>query len=121
MERRNMITVKDFKKGDAVYSLLRNTGINAESVISQVEVKSVGRTYVTTKEGVWEKRYQSWGDEYLYEKTDVGEARLLFITKEDAENYVEKCNLALWLGSVSVRQAESYSLEQLRRIKEILS
>ena len=48
-----MITVKDFKKGDAVYSLLRNTGRNAESVISQVEVKSVGRTYVKGGKGCY--------------------------------------------------------------------
>ena len=115
-----MITVKDFKKGDTVYSLLRNTGRNTEPIITEVEVMSVGRSYVTTG-GVRPRRYQNWEEEYLYEKTDIGEASLLFITKEGAENYIEKCNLALWLGSVSVRQAESYSLEQLRHVKEILS
>ena len=41
--------------------------------------------------------------------------------KEDSENYIEKSNLALWLGTIFVTKAESYTLEQLRQAKEILS
>jgi len=115
-----MLTIKDFKKGDKAYSLLMNNGRNTEPVITEVEVVSVGRSYVTT-EGVWQKKYQNWDEEYLHEKNDVGESTLLFKTKEDAENHIEKCNLALWLGCLSVMKAESYTLEQLRRVKEILS
>lgn len=36
-------------------------------------------------------------------------------------NYIEKCNLALWLGCLSVNQAEKYSLKQLKKVKEVLS
>ena len=115
-----MLTIKDFKKGDKAYSLLRNNGRNTEPVIAEVEVISVGRSYVTTG-GVWQKKYQNWDEEYLFEKNDFGESDLLFKTREDAENYIEKCNLTMWLGCLSVAKAESYTLEQLRRVKEILS
>ena len=57
---------------------------------------------------------------YLREKTTCGEAAMLFRTRTDAENYIEKHDLALWLGCMSVSKAEGYSLEQLQKVREIL-
>ena len=58
--------------------------------------------------------------EYLLEKVDSGEAMLLFNSEKDAKDYIEKCDLALWIACMSKRDAEKYSLEQLRKVKEIL-
>lgn len=115
-----MITIQDFKKGNKAFILLMNRGRNSEPTVKEVKIQSVGRTYVTIGQGAFSKRYQNWNSEYLYEKVDYGESTLLFKTKEDVENYIEKCDLALWLGCLSVTKAESYSLEQLRKVKGIL-
>lgn len=115
-----MITIKDFKKGDTVYILTRNCGRNKEQTISEEKVASVGRMYVTIGNGAWSQKYMNRESEYLFEKANCGESRLLFRTRKDAEEYIEKDNLALWLGCISVSEAEKYSIEQLRRVKEIL-
>lgn len=114
------LTIKDFIKGDTAYMLKRNRGRNSSMDITEVTVAGVGRCYVTIS-GPWERKFQNWEKEYLFEKVDCGEAALLFKTKEDAEEYIEKCELALWLGNISINQAEKYSVEQLRKVKEILS
>lgn len=114
-----MLTIKDFKKGDTVYILQENMGRNTMSVVSERTVLRVGRTYVTL-DTAWEEKFMDWDKEYLLEKCDFGEKKLLFKTRADAEGYIEKCDLAQWLSRISVSQAEEYSLEQLRKVKEIL-
>lgn len=115
-----MITIKDFKKGDKAYILTRNRGRNTNPTISESEVASVGRTYVTIGSNAWSRKFTNWDTEFLYEKVNCGEASLLFKTMKDAEEYIEKCDIALWLGGISVNKAEKYSIEQLRKVKAIL-
>jgi len=81
---------------------------------------SVGRTYVTTGRNAWERRYRNGESDYLLEKVTCGEGGFLFVSRTDAEAYIEKCDLALWLGCISVMKANKYSIEQLRKVKEIL-
>ena len=116
-----MITIEDFQKGDIVYILTRNKGRNADSFIKEAEVTCVGRIYVTTGINYSTRKYMNWDADYLYEKVEFGEATLLFKTKEDAQNYLERAELAQWLGCISIIDAEQYSLEQLRKVKEILN
>ena len=116
----SMVTIKDFQKGDKAYSLLMNMGRNEKPTILEVEIKSVGRTYITIGNNAWTQKYINWNAEYLQEKVNYGEPSLLFKTMEDAENYIEKCELSLWLGCLSVREAEKFSLEQLRKVRELL-
>lgn len=116
-----MVTVKDFSKGNKAYSLIMNRGRKGNPTIVEVEVTKVGRTYVTTGIGYSERKYRNWDAEYLYEKVDFGESAMLFKTKEEAENYIEKTELSQWLGWLSVSEAEKFSLEQLRKVKEILN
>lgn len=116
-----MITIKDFKKGDKVFILHRSAIRKAEPTITEREVYSVGRTYVTIgTERCWQSRYMNWDTEYLREKVDYGEPSLLFKIRKDAEQYVEKCDLALWLGLLSVSEANNISHEKLKKVKEIL-
>lgn len=116
-----MLTIKDFKKGDKVYILKRNAGRNTKASICEKEVTFVGRIYVTIGNAGWEQKFMNYDSEYLYEKVSYGEAGLLFKTLQEAEEYIEKCSLALWLGCISVGKAETYSIEQLRKVKEILA
>ena len=115
------ITIKDFKKGDKVYILSENRGRDEKPSINETTVASVGRIYVTTSDGSWQAKYRNWNAEYLYEKVEFGESRLLFKSRKEAEEYIEKCDLALWLGCISTFDARKYSVEQLRKVKEILS
>lgn len=115
-----MLTVKDFREGDIVYVLTRQRGTNKESSIKEQTVTAVGRKYVTVGYNAWSQKYMDWNAEYLQEKVDFGEPNLLFKTRSDAEEYVEKIELALWLGCMSVSSAEKYSIRQLRKVKEIL-
>lgn len=116
-----MLTIKDFKKGDTVFSVTMNiVGRLKEPDIIEQTVSSVGRVYVTTGNGSWAQKYADHNSEYLLERATYGESHLLFKTRKDAENYIEKYNLAIWLGTLSIAHAEKYSLEQLRKVKEIL-
>lgn len=114
------MTIKDLKKGDKAYILTENRGRNTKIKIEETNVLSVGRMYVTVGESRWQYKFMNWNPDCLIEKVNCGEARLLFKTYTDAENYMQKKNLALWLGCISVGRAEKYSLEQLRKVKEIL-
>ena len=113
-----IITIKDFQKGDTAYILTRNFGRNAKPFITETAVKTVGRKYVTVS--TWDRKFENSDSEYLYEVVTYGERSLLFKTEQEAKEYLEKQDLALWLGCISVNQAERYSLEQLRKVREIL-
>ena len=115
-----VVTLKDFQPGNTAYRLCMHTGTNREPYITEVTVASVGRIYVTIGTKTWSEKYMDNDTTYLYEKAKFGEAAMLFRTRADAENYIEKHNLALWLGCISVSKAEGYSLEQLRKVREIL-
>lgn len=115
-----MITIKDFKKGDKAYIFTRSRGRNTEPIICEKEVTTVGRIYVTIGSNAWSRKFSNWDAEFLYEKGSCGESALLFKTMKDAKEYIEKCDIALWLGTISVNKAEQYSIEQLRKVKEIL-
>jgi len=112
--------IKDFKKGDTVYVLSQNRG---KSVISESTVKKVGSKYVTI-DNSWETRYQketfSDNDNFLYEVTEYGERSYLFVSKKEAEEYVEAEQLELFLRSQNWNRANKYSLAQLRAVKAIL-
>lgn len=113
-----MLKIKDFKRGDRVYVLQPNKGVNREPVISEKMIISVGRLYVTTNDN---KKYKSREREYLQEVVQCGESRLLFRTGEDVRDYLEKCSLALWIGGMGVSEAEKYTLEQLKAVRQVLS
>lgn len=105
-----------------MYVVTENMGRNTEPTVNERIVKSVGRLYVTP-EGSWEEQfscdYQS-DDKYLLEKKDWREKKLLFQTRQDADNYLERVSLQRWMLGQSTRRIESLSLEQLRTIKMIV-
>lgn len=118
------MNLKDFEKGKDAYILAYGYGSHKEYVVD-CRVESVGTKYVTVspypyantkKFGVNERE-----DMALYEKTDYGKPDLLFKTREDLELYLERKELRRWLSRASHwTKCDSYSLEQLRAVKEIL-
>lgn len=115
--------IKDFKVGDTVYILIRDTGRNPAPVIQDGKVTAVGRKYVTIGKDRWgrkfmERKYNK--DSFLQEKVDYGEPALLFKTKKDAEDYIEKDALVVWFCRLTTFEAERYTLEQLRAAKDAL-
>lgn len=114
-----MITIRDFKKGEPCYVLNMHTGRNREPEIKERLVKTVGRKYVTIDTS-YEKKYEAVDANYLYEYTNYGERTLLFRTKQDAEDYVEVYRLAIWLASRRSSDFEQCTLEELRNMKKIL-
>ena len=120
------MTIKDFKQGQAVYVLC--SGVNTEPAykIDEYIVISVGRKYVKASSkkapGFAIEFYQdSITDNYLYENKDWGNRKMLFLTREDTEGYIEKGRLRRWLSDVmNFRKNYKYSLVQLREVKKIL-
>ena len=113
-----IVTIKDFTKGNTAYIVTRNYGRSTISIITETTVKSVGRKYVTVS--TWDRKFKNSNSEYLCEVVTYGESDLLFKTEQEAKDYIEKEDLALWLGCLTTFRTEKYSLEQLRKVKEIL-
>ena len=123
---REAMTIKDFKQGQAVYSLEKNHNTKSKYRIDEYVVISVGRKYVkaapkNSQNYPKEFYLNNITDEYLYENRDWGYREMLFLTKEAAGGYIEKEALLFWLRNLTYYlRDDKYSLEQLREVKKIL-
>lgn len=113
------IRVKYFKPGETVAVLYLHHGSNKKPEICERIVEKIGRKYVTDNRGV---RYcqEPYLAEGLVESADSGERSYLFLTKKEAQDYIDKYNLAIWISNISFREAREYSLYRLREVYEIL-
>ena len=109
-----MMSIKDFKVGEIAY-ILRT--YNREDKLRPVEVVSVGRKYVTVKEYGWELKFS---ENPNYEHVLVGDGHLLFLSEQVYKDSIEKRYLESWLRNNVGYGNTRYSLEQLRKVKEIL-
>lgn len=113
------MTVKEFDVGQRVFILNMYEGRNREPEIREATVKTVGRKYVTIDSG---DRYASeeslpFG---LMQDIDYGDRRILCPSRTDANNYIEKSELQHWIGKITWSKTRKYTLEQLRKVKQIL-
>lgn len=113
------MTVKEFDVGQRVYILNMYEGRNCEPEIRESTVKAVGRKYVTIDNG---NRYEHeerfcFG---LVQNTEYGEITFLCPSITDANNYIEQSKLSKWLSNITWIKCRKYTLEQLRKVKEIL-
>lgn len=117
--------ISEFEKGQKAYIL--NDGYYRKGEILECKVIAVGRKYVTvsslrnfsnTKKFAENEAY----DNALSEATDFGYADLLFKTVEDIDEYNELKELRRWFSAEasSFKKSNSYSIEQLRKVREIL-
>lgn len=113
-----MSTLDKFKNHKTAY-LLKTTGHVPEyKNISEVDIVSVGRKYVTVANNAKFAELEH-EENYLKEQTNCGWSRYLFATKQDALNYVEKRQLVTWFMK-SKSLLNDVSLESLRRVKSII-
>ena len=115
-----MIDIKDFNVGDAVY--IKSADRNYET-LRQATVIKVGRKYITVFEHGWKTQYSA--EDYcpmaLVEKVDAGSPSLLFKSEQAYNDYKELKRLVMWLRNAAARMYDdTYSLDQLRKVKAIL-
>lgn len=127
-----MYTLKDFKKGQTVWIELtgnasRGKDKRIDDLIEEWEVISVGKKFVTAK------KKESYGYEIKFKETDANYGGLiqnteycvdyvLYPSKEEILNKFEIENLIGWIKSEfsAYGRTSKYTLEQLRKVKEIL-
>lgn len=113
------VTIKDFKVGQNMAVLILHHGRNREPELYERTVSRIGRKYVVDDRGV---KYcqEPYLKEGLVESCGHGERAYIFPKMEEAEDYVEKYNLIIWLLRLTDKDIGKYSLQQLRKVKEIL-
>ena len=118
-----MSILEKFKNQKTAY-LLKTTGYVPEyKNISEVNIVSVGRKYVTVANNAKFAELEH-EENYLKEQTNCGWPRYLFAEKQDALDYVEKKQLAAWLTNFvnfkNDTSLKSLKCETLRRVKSII-
>lgn len=113
-----MSTLDKFKNHKTAYLLTGNGLIPEYENISEVDIISVGRKYVTITNNV---KFAESGYERncLIEQVNCGWSRYLFAVKRDVLDYVEKRQIVAWLAK-SKSLLGDVSLESLRRVKSII-
>lgn len=113
------VTIKDFKVGQKIAVLVLHHGTNKEKELYERTVSRIGRKYVVDDRDV---KYcqNSYLKEGLVESCECGERAYIFPKMEDAKDYIEKHELMIWFSRISSKDTRKYSLQQLRKVKEIL-
>lgn len=125
------MNIKDFKVGQTVYVELTGNasrGKTAEQCIEEWEITSVGRKYIKAgrkSDGrIWGETTFEYNDCYgrFVQKTDYCVDYILYETKEELERKFEKTKLLNEVESFfrDWSKPKNLSIEQLKRIKEIL-
>lgn len=117
--RLKQVTIKDFKVGQKIAALILHHGRNKEPELYERTVSRIGRKYVVDDRDV---KYcqESYLEEGLVESCEYGERAYIFPKMEEAKDYIEKYELMIWFSRISSTDTRKYSLQQLRKVKEIL-
>ena len=110
------MNIKDFKAGDKVYIVEK---IHQNETVREDEVIKVGNKYITTKMYKLQFYLNNENDMFLTINRDWGEKELLFKKEQELKDYEEYKTLKRELYD-KLRRLEKYSLDQLRKIKEII-
>ena len=110
------MNIKDFKVGDKVYIVEK---LHRRETIREDEVIKVGNKYITTKRDELKFYLNNENDTFLTINRDWGEKELLFKNEQELKDYEEYKTLKSELYDKLCR-LEEYSLDQLRKIKEII-
>lgn len=113
-----MSMLEKFKNHKTAYLLKMDAYMPEYKDISEVDIVSIGRKYVTIANDVKFAESERERD-YLVEQVNCGWSSYLFATKQDALDYVEKRQLVTWFAKFT-RHFNDVSLDGLRRIKSII-
>ena len=121
-----MVSVKDFKPGQTAYILTRKRGRTQEHFVSQCIVVSVVRKYVKTAKQENDRFTSDFynvrgDDDYLSEVDYCNTGRRLFPTQQAAIEDIERDMLKSCIQKATdYSRMDSYTVQQLRAVKEIL-
>lgn len=116
------MTIKDFIVGQPVCVLSFRRHMKQEPLYHETTVVKVGRKYVTIIYGNKQFEKRTNIDFALLEHVDWGYPSYLFPSRKDAEEFVERNELAQWISTATRSSYQfQYSLDQLRRVKAILT
>lgn len=113
------MNIKDFKVGQQVYRL-EFSPRDGQHKLAERKITKVGRIYVTDDCGC---RYEEAPaiENGVAENMATSGNGYLFPTMEAAENHIEKVELKKWLVNLNFYDCAGYTLDQLRKVKEILT
>lgn len=127
------MNIKDFKVGQTVWVKLTGNasrGKSGNDLIEEWEVVTVGKKYIYAKRKgfgfchieKFEKREYGYSEK-IVQKTDYCVDYILYPSKKELEEEIEREELSGEISSIfrSFARKESFSLDQLRRIKAIIS
>lgn len=116
--------IKKFVVGQTAYVIGDGSSRKMKHEYTEATVTKVGRVYVTVKiAGNWPMMFQDEGthDPFLIEKTEYGGKRMLFQSKKDVEEWVERQELKRELRTaLDWSNIDRLSIEQLRYIKKVI-
>lgn len=118
------MSIKDLHPGQTIYVLYMKKGYNADPELFERKVVKVGRKYITDDRDC--RFYESdvilsedRRTHVFLEDREFGEKGFLFATKEEADSWIELDKLEKWLSTIHCYN-HPYTVEQLRKVKEIL-
>lgn len=113
-----MIDIHDFKVGETAYMLDKS---HRQEILKEVQIESIGRKYVTVKLNGWAIKFEADFSPYaLVVKTEYSRNQFLFPTEQKYNEYKEIKKLEYWLCDATRCVYNRFSLEQLRKIREII-
>lgn len=121
-----MKEIKDMNVGDIVYcKLMANAALNKKrnELIEEWEIVTIGRKYVTAVEKgqKYPRKIQFRIDRDYAENTVYSVSRQLYADKQEILDNLEKVENLEWIRrQFNCYGQPKYSLDQLKRIKEIL-
>lgn len=122
IEEDRTLTIKDFKVGQSVFVMRDGKHERDKRGITEAKVVKVGRKYVTIS-GAWGTQFKEAVSSrpYLVEHVEYGTPRILFSSKEAADEYREREELKVWVRvAAGWDKIDRYTLGQLRAVKKIL-
>ena len=113
------MNIKDFSVGQQVYRL-EFSARDGRYNVTERKIVRVGRIYVTDDCGC---RYEEAPaiENGVAENMATSGNGYLFPTMEAAENHIEKVELKKWLVNLNLYDCAGYTLDQLRKVKELLT
>lgn len=120
--------ITDFQVGQTVFVMGPGQTPKTKYQTDEAKVVKVGQKFVTINGNSSFPLYSTSifqgtpeSCPYLIERATHGEARLLFPSKQAAEEYCERDGLKRWLWqAVGWEKADAFTLDQLREVKKIL-
>ena len=122
------MNIKDYIPGQEVWAGGGIFGRSKNYDIKNYIVRSVGRKYVKASPENFTNmivdfyKPEQINDDYLVENKDWGNPMKLFVSRQAAEDEIERDELKRWFvkEASAYPNVQNYTLEQLRKVRDVL-